>query len=149
MYVLWKNDKGKLKLFPRNFFNACDGIFLNYKWNQDNLLQSTKNAGDRILDVYVGVDVFGRNCYGGGGFNTDSALSFIRQHGLSVAIFAPGWVYECNPIQEFHQINTKFWLSLLPYLSIHEIAELPIFTNFCPGYGRAEFSNGQVVKIIL
>lgn len=30
-----------------------------------------KVAGARCLDVYVGVDVFGRNCYGGGGFDSD------------------------------------------------------------------------------
>ena len=26
---------------------------------------------DRISDVYVGVDVFGRGCFGGGGYNCD------------------------------------------------------------------------------
>jgi hypothetical protein len=43
---------------------------LNYTWKEDNLKKSVENAGARCLDVYVGVDVFGRNCYGGGGFNS-------------------------------------------------------------------------------
>lgn len=48
----------------------CDGIFLNYTWNEANLANSILKAQQRVLDVYVGVDVFGRNCYGGGGFNS-------------------------------------------------------------------------------
>ena len=34
------------------------------------LASSRALAGDRSLDVYVGIDVFGRGCYGGGGFNS-------------------------------------------------------------------------------
>lgn len=56
----------------RVFFDACDGIFLNYGWNEAQLLQSRGAAGqNRISDVYVGVDVFGRSCFGGGGYNCD------------------------------------------------------------------------------
>lgn len=66
----------------RDFFDACDGIFLNYVWTPENLINSITTAEDRVLDVYVGVDVFGRNCFGGGGFNTAAALSEIRQRGF-------------------------------------------------------------------
>jgi len=34
------------------------------------LLQSKINAGERYRDVFVGIDVFGRGCFGDGGFNT-------------------------------------------------------------------------------
>ena len=35
-------------------------------------MQSRGAAGrNRISDVYVGVDVFGRGCFGGGGYNCD------------------------------------------------------------------------------
>lgn len=54
------------------FFDACDGIFLNYNWNDgklQNSLELAKNKG-RDMDVYVGIDVFGRGCLGGGGYNT-------------------------------------------------------------------------------
>ena len=54
----------------RMFFDACDGIFLNYVWTVDGLQASAHHAGDRAYDVYVGADVFGRGCPGGGGFNT-------------------------------------------------------------------------------
>ena len=34
------------------------------------LLESKINAGGRYRDVFVGIDVFGRGCFGDGGFNT-------------------------------------------------------------------------------
>lgn len=49
----------------------CDGIFLNYNWKQANLKKSVDEAGIRRTDVFVGVDVFGRGCLGGGGFSTN------------------------------------------------------------------------------
>jgi mannosyl-glycoprotein endo-beta-N-acetylglucosaminidase len=65
---MWRNDRTFAVFRP--FFDNCDGIFLNYTWKEKNLKTSLHNAGTRHLDVYVGVDVFGRNCYGGGGFNS-------------------------------------------------------------------------------
>ena len=53
------------------FFDVCDGIFLNYNWSLDDLQESVSVSGkERQYDVYGGVDVFGRGCYGGGGWNT-------------------------------------------------------------------------------
>lgn len=55
----------------RIFFDVCDGIFLNYNWSIHDLQESLYLSGaERQLDVYVGVDVFGRGCFGGGGWNT-------------------------------------------------------------------------------
>jgi len=54
----------------RPFFDSCDGIYLNYNWNDEKLELSRRIAGSRKFDVYVGVDVFGRGCFGGGGVNT-------------------------------------------------------------------------------
>lgn len=67
-------------MFPndsRCFFDVCDGIFLNYTWKDTNLEWSAKMAQHRILDVFVGVDVFGRNCFGGGGFNSHAVLGYM------------------------------------------------------------------------
>ena len=54
------------------FFDVCDGIFLNYCWKDENLAKSKDLAvgAGRPYDVYVGIDVFGRGCLGGGGYNT-------------------------------------------------------------------------------
>lgn len=61
----------------RNFFDACDGIFLNYCWNEEGLRESVENAGRRVKDVFVGIDVFGRGCFGDGKFNTNKVMVFL------------------------------------------------------------------------
>ena len=45
----------------------------------------------RRYDVYMGIDAFGRNTYGGGGYDVNVALEVIRNAGTSAALFAPGW----------------------------------------------------------
>lgn len=57
------------------FFNMSDGIFLNYGWNEKCLASSAQAAREnRQYDVYVGVDVFGRGVFGGGGWNSNKVL---------------------------------------------------------------------------
>lgn len=58
----------------RCFFDVCDGIFINYTWNEDNMANTVTAAEHRALDVYVGIDIFGRNTYGGGQFNSYKVL---------------------------------------------------------------------------
>lgn len=122
---------------------------MNYTWTHEHLARTVIAAGERKKDVYVGVDVFGRNCFGGGGFNTASALSVSRELQLSVAIFAPGWVHETHPLQDFHSMNEKFWSLLLPHLVIRGTASLPIVTSFCTGLGKGEYFKGKVEAIIV
>ena len=67
-------------MIDRSFFDACDGIFVNYGWSDVNLERSRAVAEEsgRPYDVYIGVDVYGRGCRGGGGFNTkEVCLCFI------------------------------------------------------------------------
>ncbi|CAH1795243.1 unnamed protein product [Owenia fusiformis] len=130
------------------FFDACDGIFLNYTWKQENLVQSAENAilKQRKNDVYVGVDVFGRGCPGGGGYNTIEALQAARQHGLSVAMFAHAWTYEILGSENFTDNENKFWEMLNGMLFIHGSSQLPLVTSFCQGQGKKFRINGEVVK---
>ena len=65
-----------LFIFFRPFFDQCDGIFLNYGWNVPLLQATAALAGCRKGEVYVGVDVFGRDCYGGGGYNTNKVYLY-------------------------------------------------------------------------
>ncbi|XP_021931966.1 cytosolic endo-beta-N-acetylglucosaminidase isoform X2 [Zootermopsis nevadensis] len=139
----WQNELNNLN---RPFFNNCDGIFLNYTWKEDNLKKSVENAGARHLDVYVGVDVFGRNCYGGGGFNSCQAVELARKYNLSLALFAPSWVHEYLGSSHFVHLEYAFWQKLWPYLYIHGPARLPFSTTFCQGYGEKLYRNGQVVS---
>ncbi|KAK7807583.1 hypothetical protein U0070_013889 [Myodes glareolus] len=114
--VLWYDSvvqSGQLKwqdeLNEQNrvFFDSCDGFFTNYNWREDHLQRMVAQAGNRLADVYVGVDVFARSNVVGGRFDTDKSLELIRKHGFSAALFAPGWVYECLEKSEFLQNQDK------------------------------------------
>lgn len=64
----------------RDFFSHCDGIFLNYNWTESRLSKSrifAKELGRDIKDIYVGLDVWGRGCPGGGGFNSAYVITII------------------------------------------------------------------------
>lgn len=93
----WQNE---LNITNKCFFDRSDGIFLNYVWNENAIQESLKFARHRTLDVYVGIDVFGRNTFGGGQFHCFKAAEMIRRYGLSMAIFAPGWTHETLEVSE-------------------------------------------------
>ena len=40
-------------------------------------------AGSRVRDVYMGIDVFGRNTFGGGGFNSNLGLIAAHAQGMT------------------------------------------------------------------
>nr|XP_018911536.1 PREDICTED: cytosolic endo-beta-N-acetylglucosaminidase [Bemisia tabaci]XP_018911537.1 PREDICTED: cytosolic endo-beta-N-acetylglucosaminidase [Bemisia tabaci] len=139
----WQNE---LNFLNRAFFEACDGIYLNYGWNEDKLRASISRAGARVTDVFVGVDVFGRGCYGGGEFNSVVAVAKARELNLSIAIFAPAWTHECqNESLDYVQREMKFWEMLWPYLYLHGPASLPFSTSFCQGVGRKTFLEGEAL----
>ena len=136
------NDKNK------EFFLNCDGIYLNYNWTKSKLENSCALARSHnrdVRDIYVGVDVWGRGCPGGGGFNLAYALEKIRQQGLSVAIFAPGWTHELFGPKTFQELENLFWAQLFPYMHIHvPIYEGEVFkTSFCHGNGSAYYRCGE------
>ncbi|XP_014245517.1 cytosolic endo-beta-N-acetylglucosaminidase-like isoform X1 [Cimex lectularius] len=127
------------------FFDITDGIFLNYNWKEENLTFSKRFAENRAADVFVGIDVFGRGCYGGGGFNSHKAMKLIRKYNLSAAIFAPGWVHECQTEDDpFIARDFKFWQRMYPYLFVSGPKELPFKTSFCTGFGKNYYSKGQI-----
>ena len=99
------NDENKM------FFDACDGIFLNYTWAKEYPQQSHDAAQGKHAKVYVGIDCWGRNTYGGGGFNAHKALRVIRDANVSVAIFAPAWTYEALGTKSFELNDFRFWVS--------------------------------------
>jgi len=142
----WQDELNSLN---KPFFDLCDGIFLNYTWKcgetsdkgcgadgtdlpRDNLASSI-NALDndtRRTDIFVGVDVFGRGCLGGGGFQCHLPLKEIRKRSLSVAIFAPGWTFEIparsrdtlgaiEVRKQFLAREFSFWGLLHPFLNFH------------------------------
>ncbi|XP_044275800.1 cytosolic endo-beta-N-acetylglucosaminidase isoform X2 [Varanus komodoensis] len=136
----WQNE---LNESNKVYFDACDGLFTNYNWKEEHLLRSREVADDRRTDVYVGVDVFARGDVVSGGFETNKSLRMIREQGLSVAIFAPGWVYEQLGSADFLNNEDKFWALLSQLLPIHSVGSLPFCTSFNLGMGQRHFSNGQ------
>ncbi|XP_059301860.1 cytosolic endo-beta-N-acetylglucosaminidase 1-like isoform X2 [Lycium ferocissimum] len=104
------------------FFDISDGIFVNYTWRENYPKQSAEVAGDRKFDVYMGIDVFGRNTYGGGQWTTNLALDVIKKDNVSAAIFAPGWVWWALVERSWH-VSQNYPLTL------------PFYSNFDQGHG--------------
>ncbi|CAK7325921.1 unnamed protein product [Dovyalis caffra] len=110
------------------FFDICDGIFVNYTWQVNYPDHSAAVAGDRKFDVYMGIDVFGRNTFGGGQWNTNVALDVIKKANVSAAIFAPGWLYETKQPPDFRTAQNRL-LGLLENLSRVDSSTLPSTDN--------------------
>ena len=109
------------------------------------LRETRQLAGGRATDVYVGVDVFGRGVPGDGQWNCDFAMKMIRNHKLSAAIFAPGWVYENLAKENFFSNQTKFWDKLKPYMRAHPYVTGQFVTSFCRGLGSRGFHQGRLL----
>ena len=59
------------------WFDVCDLFFTDYHWKLGNLETTMMNAKEKAGKVLFGIDVWGRGTYGGGGWNTPSALKAI------------------------------------------------------------------------
>ncbi|EDO36828.1 predicted protein, partial [Nematostella vectensis] len=144
--LTWQNELNQSNSI---YFTVCDGIFLNYTWSVHQLGMSAGAAhcyGRPIHDVYVGVDVFGRDCYGGGGYKCNQAFRVIREEKLSVALFAPGWVMETQGAEKFTSNEERFWGLLRKDCFSHPLAiSIPFVTSFCRGLGNKVFIDGKVV----
>ncbi|XP_048761260.1 cytosolic endo-beta-N-acetylglucosaminidase-like [Ostrea edulis] len=141
----WQNELNSKNCM---FFDACDGIFLNYNWKDETLHHSLTLARDkgRDMDVYVGIDVFGRGCLGGGGYNTVEALAAIRRFNMSAAIFAQGWVWETQGKEKFTENENRFWSLLDCLLPSNETNCMPLSTTFCQGFGEKYSLLGKVIR---
>lgn len=143
--VLYQNE---LTNQNKSFFDVCDGIFLNYNWSDKMLERSKELAGERLHDVFVGVDVFIRgpkHKAPGGGFKTDEALQRVRDKDLSAAIFAPGWTEEAIP-GDFKINDIIFWSKIWKYFYVHGTKKLPFRTDFNRGFGLKEFRQGEIIN---
>ncbi|XP_060831434.1 cytosolic endo-beta-N-acetylglucosaminidase-like isoform X1 [Bombus pascuorum] len=143
----WQNELNSKNI---DFFLNCDAIYLNYNWMKSKLKNSlalAKNHSRDIYDIYVGLDIWGRGCPGGGGFNSSYALQKIRHEGLSVALFGPGWTHEFFGSKTFQEVEDLFWAQLFPYLYVHiSIYEEEVFkTSFCRGSGSMYYRCGQAL----
>ncbi|KAG8644856.1 hypothetical protein MANES_10G008500v8 [Manihot esculenta] len=131
LYQNQLNEKNK------PFFDICDGIFANYGWEEDYPKLSAAVAGDRKFDVYMGIDVFGRGTYGGGQWNTNTALDVCKKDDVSAVLFAPGWVYETKQPPDFQTAQNKWWSLVKKSWGVVKFYpnSLPFYSNFDQGRG--------------
>ncbi|KAI3799929.1 hypothetical protein L1987_35235 [Smallanthus sonchifolius] len=130
----WQNQ---LNDSNKPFFDACDGIFMNYSWQEDYPSLSAAVAGNRKFDVYMGIDVFGRGTYGDGQWTTNVALDVIKKADVSAAMFAPGWVYETKQPPDFQTAQNRWWNLVEKSWGISQSYPkvLPFYSNFDQGHG--------------
>ncbi|XP_057948732.1 cytosolic endo-beta-N-acetylglucosaminidase 1-like [Malania oleifera] len=143
--LIWQNE---LNEDNKPFFDICDGIFTNYAWEEDYPKRSAAVAGSRKFDVYMGIDVFGRNTYGDGQWNTNVALDVLKKDNVSAAIFAPGWVYETKQPPNFQTAQNRWW-SLVEKswgLVQNYPKALPFYSNFDQGHGYHFSIGGEQVS---
>ncbi|KAG8085246.1 hypothetical protein GUJ93_ZPchr0010g10058 [Zizania palustris] len=132
--LVWQN---KLNEMNKPFFDLCDGLFANYSWAENYPKYSAEVAGDRKYDVYMGIDVFGRNTFGGGQWDTNVALDVLKKDDVSAAIFAPGWVYESKQPPNFLTAQNRWWGLVEKSWGVLQSypKQLPFYSNFDQGYG--------------
>ncbi|XP_075973247.1 cytosolic endo-beta-N-acetylglucosaminidase [Anticarsia gemmatalis] len=150
------NEKNKA------FFDVCDGFFTNYSWSVEDVDTSVKFAGDRVTDLFIGIDVWGRNIFGGGQFNIQEAIKVAHAKGCSLAIFAPAWTHEAmsddpkdpnfismaedlNKVEKFMLRDRALWGSVWPFLNTRLPCHLPFQTSFCRGLGKKRRLYGEVI----
>ncbi|KAH8036740.1 hypothetical protein HPB51_004254 [Rhipicephalus microplus] len=142
------NAKPHNELNEKNacFFDLCDGIFLDFRWTEDMLLNSARVAGDRKADVYAGVDVYARETWYSGGYDMYKAVQLAHRCGLSAAVFAAGWVYETQDEKNFAANQRRLWALPEDCRSQCKVTALPLSTTFCQGCGTRLYNQGRVVK---
>ncbi|OWR52381.1 cytosolic endo-beta-N-acetylglucosaminidase isoform 1 [Danaus plexippus plexippus] len=158
-HLYWQNALNEKN---RAFFDVTDGLFTNYSWSASDVSSSVLEAGDRLTDLYIGIDVWGRNFYGGGQFNTQQAIQVAFHQGCSLAIFAPAWTYEAltndkdnlNWVTDGEELDgydsfllrdRALWTSLWPFLNTKLPCRLPFQTSWCRGQGTRRRIYGEVI----
>ena len=112
----WQDTLNELNL---PFFEAADAIFINYTWKQETPQQAAAVAGARRHDVYMGVDVFGRNTFGGGGMTCDVALAAARSAGLFALCPLPSPLCPLPFPSAFRPLSSAFALCpVQPYMML-------------------------------
>lgn len=146
--LIWQNE---LNAKNRIFFEKSDGIFLNYTWKDaqmsNTLAEVIRLNPNRAKNVFVGIDIFGRNQVAK--FETNQTLSKIPSQ-LSVALFATGWTLESLEMEmkrerkafahdetntRFMNRDQQFWTSLWNQLYMFGPSKMPFYSAFCMGSG--------------
>lgn len=66
--------------YSRIWYDNCDGIYLNYNWDDEMLLSSADFGA--LNKIFVGIDVFARGCIGSYRFQ----VFYLWSHGLQFPV---------------------------------------------------------------
>ncbi|KAK9237052.1 glycosyl hydrolase family 85-domain-containing protein [Lipomyces kononenkoae] len=143
------------------FFRVADGLFTNYFWEDRQVFEGAQLAGMIFrLQLWTGLDVWGRNVKYPAKWKIGQALSRIEASGTSLALFAPAWVYEGLATKDFETNDYTFWydnvdsdtkrnISISEFVMPHPAPVLHtesyqlFFTSFNTGHGQKFFVNGK------
>ncbi|KAK9486136.1 glycosyl hydrolase family 85-domain-containing protein [Lipomyces starkeyi] len=143
------------------FFRAADGLFTNYFWEDKQVFEGADLAGMLFrLDLWTGLDVWGRNVQYPAKWEIGKALSRIEASGTSLALFAPAWIYEELGSKDFETNDFSFWydkvdnetkrnISISEFIRPHPAPVLQtenyqmFYTSFNTGHGQKFFVNGK------
>lgn len=111
------------------FFEASDAIFINYTWKERSLSHTRCLLANpsQCKDVYYGVDVFGRGCVGGGGYNCGQALRYL----------CSSWSHHVRSSSEELELTSSRDVSTNDIL---------METSDCYSYSAALFAPGWVLE---
>ena len=85
-------------------------MLINYTWKDWMLRATTTQGSGRLADLFLGVDVWGRNTKAyGAGYASVSGIGIAKRSGLSCGVFAPGWVYENGDASAWMERSSEFW----------------------------------------
>ncbi|ETL79433.1 hypothetical protein L917_19939 [Phytophthora nicotianae] len=108
-----RSSYARLDESSSEFFRNVDGFYVDYGWTPDDAKFSAAFDLDRRYDIFMGIDVFGRHgMLGGGKMKCGEPLRLAWNAGVSAAVFAPGWTYECyqhEVQQDFVVVENRFW----------------------------------------
>ncbi|KAL1450282.1 hypothetical protein MTO96_028032 [Rhipicephalus appendiculatus] len=169
--VIWQDSvqpSGKVEPQPGlsdknlGFFNSCDGIVLNSKWDENMLQKAAAMAGKRRGDVYAGIDVLARDTCYEGRYNMHKAVATARRYGLSAAISGAGFVYvEDSVLHADPRLRRYLVYGTDRTLKFREnqlwtlpdgcrpqwrVTTLPLSTTFCQGFGTSLYKDGKAIK---
>ncbi|KAK9493004.1 glycosyl hydrolase family 85-domain-containing protein [Lipomyces doorenjongii] len=143
------------------FFRAAGGLFTNYFWEDRQVFEGAQLAGMLFrLDLWTGLDVWGRNVQYPAKWEIGKALGRIEASGTSLALFAPAWVYEELGSKDFETNDFSFWydkvdnetkrnISISEFIRPHPVPVLQtenyqmFYTSFNTGHGQKFFVNGK------
>ncbi|CAH8292715.1 unnamed protein product [Eruca vesicaria subsp. sativa] len=114
-------------------------------WYDSVTVEGSLAWQDQKHDVYMGIDVFGRNTFGGGQWKANVALDLLKSSDVSAALFAPGWVYETDQPPDYHTAQNRWWSLVEKSWGIVQTypQSLPFYSDFNQGLGSHVSLQGQ------